>query len=658
MPVSFTVQQSCSTTKARLGFLQTKHAAVETPIFMPVGTHAAIRSQRIHEVEAMGYQMLLANTYHLMLRPGSTFFQNKGTGIREFSKWPFGFLTDSGGFQIFSLSHARKITEEGALFRNHVNGEQVFLSPERSIEAQRAFQSDIMMVLDECVPSTTTYDDAARAMELTHRWAKRSLIAKEDSTQGMFGIVQGACFDKLRIQSAQAISEMPFCGIAVGGLAVGEGKDEREAMTALVTSHLPLDKPRYLMGVGTPLDILEAVARGIDMFDCVLPTMLGQQGVAFTQHGKIDLRKALFFDDERPLEPTCDCFTCKTYSRSYLHHLIKTYDVSSHTYIGLHNIHFYGDLMKQIRSHLRAGTFATFYESTRKSFSQEEETIPGKIYEIVERKNRENKYVVSIRHRDSGEVMHSSEDPYRESQTLYVEQAKLRERFLTKPSVTIWDVGLGAATNAMGAISCWQQLKDEGHTVCDLKIESFEITLEPLELVLSKKAKFPHAQHPWVTEIFEKKQVKAEQFEWNLYLDDFMATYPRATLPDIVYYDPFSYKVDGPLWTYKTFQKLFADLGHHPWVGFTFSAATRVRAALLAAGFYVAYGSATGKKTETTVILSPGAVPQEQYPLLDARWLGRWERSHSQFPEDLDASAKEDFMAKVRGHPQFTSTQK
>jgi queuine tRNA-ribosyltransferase len=653
MSVSFTIQKKCSSTKARLGHLKTAHADVETPIFMPVGTHAAIRSQRISEIEQMGFQMLLANTYHLILRPGASFFTNKGTGIREFSKWPYGFLTDSGGFQIFSLSHARKITEEGAVFRNHVNGEKIFLSPEISIEAQRAFQSDIMMVLDECVPSTTTYDDAARAMQLTHRWAKRSLVAKQDSTQGMFGIVQGACFEKLRIESAQAISEMPFCGIAIGGLAVGEGKDEREAMTGLVASYLPEGKPRYLMGVGTPLDILEAVSRGIDMFDCVLPTMLGQQGVAFNRTGKIDLRKSIFFDDQNPIDSQCDCFTCKNYTRSYLHHLIKTYDVSSHSWIGLHNIHFYGAIMNDIRTNLRQGTFGDYYEKTRKLFSEEEETTPGKIYEIVERKNRENKYVVSIRHRDSGEVMHSSEDPYRESNTLYVEQAKLKERFLSEPQVTIWDVGLGAATNAMGAISCWLALKEQGEKVCNLLIESFEITLEPLELVLSKKAKFPHAQHPWVTELYNQKKITAEQFQWNLYLDDFMKTYPAASLPDIVYYDPFSYKVDSPLWTYKTFQTLFASIGSGSWSGFTFSAATRVRAALLAAGFYVAYGSATGKKTETTVMLTAEAAKKESYPLLDAKWLSRWERSHSQFPADLEESEREDFIFRIRNHPQF-----
>ena len=653
--VEFTIKNECSDTQARLGRLRTRNADTETPIFMPVGTHAAIRSQRIGEIDALGFQMLLANTYHLILRPGTEYFLKRKNGIKEFAKWPHGFLTDSGGFQIFSLSQSRKITEEGAIFRNHVNGDEVFLSPEKSIEAQIAFQSDIMMVLDECVPSTTHYEDAARAMELTHRWAKRSLETRSsgESEQGLFGIVQGACFEKLRIQSAEAISQMPFCGIAVGGLAVGEGKDEREAMTQIVTSYLPKNKPRYLMGVGTPLDILEAVSRGIDMFDCVLPTMLGQQGVAFNWNGKIDLRKSVYFEDDEPIETTCGCFTCQNYSRSYLHHLIKTYDISSASLIGYHNIFFYGTLMQQIRDSLREGRFSSYYQEARKKLSGSPEEADNTIYEVIERKNRENKYVVSIRHKASGEVMHSSEDPYRESNTLYVKQAKLEERFLTESSVTIWDVGLGAGTNAMGAISCWEKLKGEGKKVCQLTIESFEITLEPLELVLGKKAKFPHAQHPWLQQIYKEKVVIEDNFSWRLHFGDFLELYKNVSRPDIVYYDPFSYKVDSPLWSYKTFCELFVAIGDTPWAGFTFSAATRVRASLLAAGFYVGYGSATGRKLETTVILTPSAARKGEYPLLDQKWLQKWERSHTQFPDELDDDLKSDFMKKIRSHLQF-----
>ena len=685
MPVSFAVTQTCLKTKARLGTLKTAHSTQVTPIFMPVGTHAAVRSQRIADIQQLGFQLLLANTYHLILRPGADFFTQKNIDLRTFASWPHGFLTDSGGFQIFSLSNTRKITEQGALFRNHINGNETLLTPEKSIAAQIAWGSDIMMVLDECVPSTTTHDDAARAMHLTHRWAKRSYDAKiqAESTQGIFGIVQGACFESLRIESAQALSEMNFCGLAVGGLAVGESRAEREAMTSLVTDYLPKDKPRYLMGVGTPLDILEAVSRGIDMFDCVLPTMLGQQGVAFNWDGKIDLRKSAFFDDTNPIEKECDCYCCSNYSRQYLHHLIKTYDVSSASLIGLHNLAFYARLMALIREHLAAGTFYEFYQQTAKRFAaidttdellsgsslknsanldtrkptSANEPISSAEYDIVERKNRENKYVVSIRHIASGEVMHSSEDPYRESKLLYVTQAKLEERFKNTPSVTIWDVGLGAGTNAMGAVDCWEQ----SNRSAALTIESFEITLEPLQLVLKQKAKFPHAQHPYLSTIASDKKVADQNFAWNLFVGDFMDHLNRAKKPDIIYFDPFSYKVDSPLWSLDAFQKLFAVIKDTTAVAFTFSAATRARAAMLAAGFYVAYGSATGRKKETTIFMTPAAAKQENYQLLDQRWLTRWERSHSQFPHDIESIASEPdrseqkahFAEIIRRHPQF-----
>lgn len=361
MALNFTVKKECLDTKARLGTLKTRHVEVTTPIFMPVGTHGAVRSQRTSEIADLGYELLLANTYHLILRPGIEYFEKFGE-LRKFAGWGGGFLTDSGGFQIFSLSASRQISEEGAHFRSHIDGKKLLLTPELSIQAQRKFGSDIMMVLDECVASTVEKAVAAKAMHLTHRWAARSLIAAQESDQGLFGIVQGACFEDLRIESAQTLARMNFSGIAIGGLAVGESRIQREEMCRLVTTYLPREKPRYLMGVGTPLDILQAVAAGVDMFDCVLPTMLGQQGVAFTDSGKIDLRKSIHFDLELPIDAACNCYVCRTFSRRYLHHLVKTYDVSAQSLIGFHNLAYFAGLMRDIRSSLAQGKFAQFYQ--------------------------------------------------------------------------------------------------------------------------------------------------------------------------------------------------------------------------------------------------------------------------------------------------------
>ena len=307
--LDFKLERIASGSRARAARFKTAHNEVLTPTFMPVGTHAAVRAQRREDVLESGAQVMLANTYHLMLRPGTEIFE-KFEGIHRFMNWPRSVLTDSGGFQIFSLPGSRSIGEEGAEFTSYVDKTVMRLSPETSIAAQRAIGSDIMMVLDQCVPSTVEHGVARAAMELTHRWAKRSLAARGESRQALFGIVQGASYADLRVQSARAITEMPFDGYAIGGLAVGEGTDEREECTAIVTELLPQDRPRYLMGVGTTRDLLEAVHRGVDMFDCILPTALAKQGVAFTSMGRRDLRRAAYRDMDGPIDPACGCHTC------------------------------------------------------------------------------------------------------------------------------------------------------------------------------------------------------------------------------------------------------------------------------------------------------------------------------------------------------------
>src|SRR5688572_24217376 len=324
--LNFTLEREATGSRARAARFTTLHGPVQTPIFMPVGTQATVKGQTIHTLKAAGSNVLLANTYHLLLRPGPELFKKVG-GIHKFMNWDRPVLTDSGGFQIFSLPGSRKMNEEGATFQSYVDGDTYLLSPETSIGMQKAIGSDIMMVLDQCIPSTAGHAEALAAMELTHRWAKRSLEARGDSPQALFAIVQGACFQDLRRESAKVLSELPFDGFAIGGLAVGETMDQRQDFTQWTASLLPRDLPRYLMGVGTPIDILEAVHRGVDMFDCILPSQVAQRGTAYTSEGRLQLRRETYRLSEDPLDSACDCSTCRRYSRAYLHHLYKTGEV-------------------------------------------------------------------------------------------------------------------------------------------------------------------------------------------------------------------------------------------------------------------------------------------------------------------------------------------
>ena len=329
---------------------------------MPVATQAALRHVDLEFAERLDYQVLLANTYHLMIRPGMDRFKASG-GIHPFMRWPNSVLTDSGGFQLFSLSKQIKVTEDGARFRSYTDGRQIMLTPELSIEAQRIIGSDIMMVLDHCISSTSDETALREALERTTRWAKRSLEARQDSPQALFGIVQGGCNQELRRESAAQITDLPFDGYALGGLAVGETKSEREDTIEFAAPLLPADKPRYVMGIGTPIDLLEAVRRGADMFDCILPTALATQGVAFTSLGKVDLRRGIYKDSDDPLDRTCICSTCTRFSRAYLHHLVKSKESIAPQYISFHNLTFYRELIKRMRAAIIAGQFEALYRT-------------------------------------------------------------------------------------------------------------------------------------------------------------------------------------------------------------------------------------------------------------------------------------------------------
>ena len=374
--LNFCVEHSAADSHARAGNLTTLHGTIQTPVFMPVGTQATVKGLTVETLEALGARMLLANTYHLMLRPGAEVFERLG-GIHKFMNWKGSVLTDSGGFQIFSLPNSRKITEQGAQFKSYVDGKLHLLSPEESIRVQKAIGSDIMMVLDVCIPSTSEHAQAEAAMERTHRWAKRSLDARGDSPQSCFGIVQSACFEDLRKRSVEYLATLPFDGFSIGGLAVGETKAQREDFTELTASLLPKDLPRYLMGVGTPLDILEAVHRGVDMFDCIIPSALAKRGTVFTTRGKFQLRRSVYKFSEERLDPACSCGTCTNYSRAYLHHLTKAEEYLGWKLLSCHNFHFYHQMMNDIRASILNDTFASYYRQSREAWSRGDDDNPA-----------------------------------------------------------------------------------------------------------------------------------------------------------------------------------------------------------------------------------------------------------------------------------------
>jgi len=357
--------------QARTGRLTTPHGVVRTPAFMPVGTAGAMKGMHWREVRDAGADIVLGNTYHLMLRPGAERIAALG-GLQRFTGWGGPMLTDSGGFQVMSLADLRKVNEKAVTFRSHIDGASVELSPERSIEVQRLLGSDIAMQMDECVRLPAGRDDIERAMQLSLRWGERSKRAFETAPPGtmLFGIAQGGDVPELRQISARGIVDTGFHGYAIGGLAVGEPQEVMLAMIEEVAPHLPADRPRYLMGVGTPDDLVEAVKRGIDMFDCVMPTRNGRHGVAFTRHGQINLRNARHADDPRPLDETSDWPSTRDIPRAYLHHLVKSGETLGAMLLSEINIAYYQRLMRDIRDAVANRTFADFYEQTRADWAR------------------------------------------------------------------------------------------------------------------------------------------------------------------------------------------------------------------------------------------------------------------------------------------------
>lgn len=346
---------------ARKGRLKFPRGVIDTPAFMPVGTLGTVKAIFPETLHDMGAQVVLGNTFHLMLRPGTDVIEQMG-GLHRFMNWPYPILTDSGGFQVFSLASLRKLTEEGVMFQSPLDGSKVFLSPEESMRVQKSLGSDIVMIFDECTPYPTDFETARVSMELSLRWALRSRRAHEGNPSALFGIVQGGMYQDLRSRSVDGLQEIGFDGYAIGGLSVGEPKNLMRGVLSHVIRQLPQDNPRYLMGVGTPQDLVDSVSQGVDMFDCVMPTRNARNGSIFTSEGTLRIRNARYKTDANPVDPTCACYTCQHYSRAYLHHLDKCGEILGAMLATVHNLYYYQSLMKNIRDAIAAGQFQTFKE--------------------------------------------------------------------------------------------------------------------------------------------------------------------------------------------------------------------------------------------------------------------------------------------------------
>ena len=355
--------------KARRGEVTTSHGTFQTPAFMPVGTYGAVKSVTPKNLSELGAEIILSNTYHLMQRPGVDIIKDHG-GLHEFMGWDKPILTDSGGYQVFSLAKNRKITEEGVKFNSPLNGDKLFLSPESCMDLQKQYGVDIAMVLDECTPYPVEKSVAESSMRLSLRWAQRCRDSFISSNQSLFGIIQGGVFTDLRDESLLSLIEMGFEGYAIGGLSVGESKKELQDIVSYITLKMPISSPRYLMGVGTPLDIANAVDKGVDMFDCVIPTRHARNGYLYTSTGEIKIRNSRFKNDLNPLDSNCNCYTCSNFSRSYLHHLDKTKEILGSSLNTIHNLHFYLKLMRDLRLAIETGTLQTFLSEFRSTWKK------------------------------------------------------------------------------------------------------------------------------------------------------------------------------------------------------------------------------------------------------------------------------------------------
>lgn len=366
--ITYELIKQCPHTGARAGRIHTPHGSFDTPIFMPVGTQASVKTLAPEELKEMGAGIILSNNYHLFLRPGSKLVKEAG-GLHKFMNWDRAILTDSGGFQVFSLGDLRKISEEGVTFRSHIDGSKKFLSPEIATQSQMDLGADIIMAFDECVPYPADFKYTRESMELTLRWAQRCKDTMTNPNQGLFGIVQGGMYKDLRIECANRLVDMDFPGYAVGGLSVGEPKELMYEMLDITLEHLPQNKARYLMGVGTPDCLVEGVMRGIDMFDCVYPARVARNGTAMTWNGRLVIKNAQYEHDFHPIDEHCNCYTCRNYSRAYIRHLVRVNEIFGLRLLTIHNLHFLIDFMRQMRQSIMEDRFPEFYRKFTANFS-------------------------------------------------------------------------------------------------------------------------------------------------------------------------------------------------------------------------------------------------------------------------------------------------
>ncbi|MGX7349168.1 tRNA guanosine(34) transglycosylase Tgt [Dolosicoccus paucivorans] len=376
-PIHYELLHEEKHTKARYGILHTPHGSYETPMYMPVGTLATVKGLSPEELKDMGAGVILSNTYHLWLRPGEDIVEQAG-GLHQFMNWDQGLLTDSGGFQVFSLSDMRKIEEEGVHFRNHISGEKLFLTPEKAIQIQNSLGADIIMSFDECPDFRHTYDYVKDSIARTTRWAERGLNAHQKSdTQALFGIVQGAGFKDLRIQHAKDLMSLDFPGYSIGGLSVGETKEEMDEVLDYLLPVLPKHKPRYLMGVGTPDSLIDGAMYGVDMFDCVLATRVARNGTCMTSTGRLVVKNAQYARDFKPIDENCDCYACRNYTRAYIRHLIKCNEMLGLRLASIHNTHFLLDLMRQVRYHIQNDTLLEFRQEFYERYGYNKKNAPA-----------------------------------------------------------------------------------------------------------------------------------------------------------------------------------------------------------------------------------------------------------------------------------------
>ena len=619
---------------------------------MPVATHAHVRNLTMHEVAASGAGICLANTYHLLLRPGTDVFDRVG-GIHRFMQWERAVLTDSGGFQVFSLPGEREVSEAGARFRSPFDDRTILLSPETSIAAQRSIGSDVMMVLDVCVPSTASEATVAEAMHRTHRWALRSLAART-TEQALFAIVQGGVSPALRSESAAFLREHSFEGFAIGGLAVGEAREQLYEITQHTAQGLPAEKPRYLMGVGTPIDLVEAVNAGVDMFDCILPGKMAQQGYAYTFAGALRLTKEEFKDGDSPIEETCACPVCQRYTRGYLRHLAHGGHGLAHRLLAEHNLWFYQALMQRMRAAIVEARWPAAYATLRQALTPPKivRRLPGALsgdFELVTLSSG----CRAVRHVKNGEVMHPV-GPWQEANGLYVEQVALREKLMRRNDepLRILDVGLGAAANAVAALTCAVELGAARSR--PLEIVSLERDLAALRLALGDAAGFPFLQpfRAACEAILEDGEWSAGELVWRVIVGDARATIDEADGAfDLIYFDPFSPASNPALWTVAFARRLRSKARYQESALVTYSAATPTRVMFLLAGFFVGHGAATGTRVESTFASTQQALVPAP---LGARWLQRWRRSSARGPHD--AACTEEIERAIEAHPQFQVT--